>query len=302
MKPIHFFFSLLLFSGCNSSSDSPVTFTNYLIEPGDLVVTNSGNKTVVLLDENGTYKATLLDLAQAETPTGIAFNSTSKELLITVDGTADRVIGISAYNGTRSDFINDIANLSGTLYGITQLTQGDIVIAETSAIERYSSSGDRVTSGGWPKTGGVIMTTLSQFTALSDGSFLACASGTDQARIYSNTGTQVATSGVSGIAGTTDMFGCTVLADGTFAVAWNGTTDTIQFRASNLTTVTASYTNSTLLANPRGIAQKANGNIVVVDQTANHIVEITTAGALVNTYGDAINTPISIFVVPDFFE
>lgn len=301
MKSISLFFALLFLSGCNTSSDSPVTYTTYLIEPGDLVVTNSGNKTVVLLNENGTYKTTLLDLAQAETPTGIAFNSTTKELLITVEGTADRVIGISAYNGTRSDFINDIANLTGTLNGITQLTQGDIVIAETNAIERYSSSGDRVTTGGWPKTGGVIMTTLNQFTALSDGNFFACSSGTDQARIYSNTGAQVATSGVSGIAGTTDVFGCTVLANGSFAIAWNGTTDTIQIRASNLTTIDASYSNTTLLANPRGMAQKANGNIVIVDQTANHIVEITTAGALVDTYGDAINTPISIYVVPDFF-
>lgn len=293
-----YIFALLILAGCNTSDDIPITRTNYMIEPGDLVVTNSGNKTVVLLDESGSYKSTLLDLAQAETPTAIGFNNDTKELLITIDSTADRVIGISAYNGTRNDFINDIANLTGALYGITQLAQGDVLISEGNTIERYSSTGDRVTTGTWPKT---LMNTSNTIRALSDGSFLVCSSNVDMARVYNNAGTQTLSSGASGIATTTDLFGCTPLSDGRFAVAWNGTTDTIQIRASNLTTVAASFSNTTLLGNPRGIAEKANGNLVIVDQTNNHIVEITTTGTLVDTYGDAINTPIDIFVVPDFY-
>jgi hypothetical protein len=304
MKIFPAFFSLLFFVSCNLTGESPVTYTTYLIEPGDLVVTNGGtgsNKSVVLLDENGNYKATLLDLLASDSPMGISFNTSTKELIISVDSTADRVIAISVYSGATRDFINDIANLTGNLYGITQLPDGDFIIAETSTLERYSATGNRVTSGSWPKTGGVIMTNLSELNALPDGNFLACSSGTDQARLYSNTGTQVSTSGASGIATTTDVFGCSSLADGTFAIGWNGTTDTIQIRASNLTTINASFSNTTVLGNPRGMAQKSNGNIVIVDQSNNHIVEITTAGVLVDTYGDALSIPVDIFVIPDFY-
>lgn len=290
---------LTILVGCNLKDESPVTYTTYLIEPGDLVVTNSGNKTVILLDEAGKYKATLLDLAQAETPTAIAFNTDTKELLVTVDSTADRVIGISAFNGTRADFINDIGNLTGILYGMTKLTQGDYLISEGNTIERYSATGVRVTTGAWPKT---LMNTTTNLKALADGNFLACSTNVDLARIYNNAGTQVTTSTASGIASTTDLFSCIPLASGNFALAWNGTTDTIQIRGANLTTVVASYANATILTNPKGMAQKENGNILIVDQTANHIVEITEAGALVGTYGDAVNSPIDIFIVPDFYD
>jgi hypothetical protein len=289
---------LVLLMGCNFSEKSPVTLTSYLIEPGDIIVTNSGNTTVVLLDSAGNYKDTLLDLAQAEVPMGIGFNSTTKEVLIAVNSTADRVIGISAYNGTRSDFINDIANLTGNLYGITQISQGDVLIVESNNIERYSSSGDRVTSGAWPKA---LQTTGSDIKGMSDGNFIHCSSGTDRAIVYTSAGITSLDSGASGIAGTTDLFGCIPLANGGFALAWNGTTDTIQIRASNLTTVNATFSNTTVLGNPRGIAQRENGNILIVDQSANHIVEITESGTLVNTFGQAISSPVQIFIVPDFY-
>ena len=292
--------TIILFGfSCKLKQEIPTLTTSYQISVGDIIITNSGNKSVLLLDSEGHFKATLLDLNQNETPTGIAYNSTTKEILITVDGTADRVIAISTYSLAKRDFINDIGNLTGTLYGITQLTQGDIIISEGNTIERYNSSGTRVTTGAWPKT---LMTTSTTLRALTNGNFLSCSTGTDLARIYDNTATQVFTTAVSGIAGTTDLYGCAVLSDGTIAIAWNGTTDTVQIRSSNLATVLASYSNitTTVLSNPRGIAQALNGNILVVDNTANHIAEITTSGTLVRTFGDAINTPIDIFVVPSY--
>ncbi len=299
MSRLNLFILLCFAAGCLGSEKVPETFTdpvNYLIQPGDLVVSNSGNRDVVLLDSNGTFKATLLNLGISDTPKGIAFNQATKEILVAVDG-GDRVTGIAATDGAISDFINETTNLSGTLDGIAQLPGGDILIVETNAIERYSSSGVRITTGGWPRN---HMTTNTQVTALSSGNYLVGSSGTDQARIYNNAGTQVFTTTSSGVAATTDIFGVIPLADGRNAIGWSGTTDTIQIRSADLATTAASFSNTTVLGNPKGMAQKPNGNLLIVDATANHIVEITLTGSLVDTYGEGINTPNHIFVVPDF--
>jgi hypothetical protein len=292
---------LIILVGCNPKEEIPVTYTKNIMEPGDLVVTNggaNGNKSVVLLDSEGNFKRTLLDLSQAESPMDLAFDTIAQELLITIDGLPDRVMSISAYNGSKANQIDDSLNLTGTLYGIGILPNGDVIISEGSAIERYNSNGVRVVANGWPKT--ALMTSMNQISVLPSGNFLTCASTTDQARIYNDSGTQLFTTTTSGVAATTDLFGCIVLQDGSIALAWNGTTDTIQIRTSNLATTSYSYSNTTVLPNPRGMAQRANGNILIVDQTNNYLVEIDIQGNLVGIIGENINSPVSVFVIPDF--
>ena len=57
------------------------------------------------------------------------------------------------------------------------------------------------------------------------------------------------------------------------------------------------------MGNPRGIAEATNGNILIVDLTANHIVEITKAGSLVRTFaGSNLSSPVDILVIPDYFK
>ncbi len=303
MKYLLSLVTLLFISSCIEKQDSPVTYSKYLMSPGDLVVTNggiNGNKSVVLLDSNGNFKATLIDLLPAESPMGLAWKDDTREVLITVDSTADRVLGVSAYDGSVDDFINDIGNLTGTLYGIAVLADGTVKISETSNVENYSAGGVRIVAGAWPKA---LMTTGSNLNPHSAGGFVYCSSGTDQVRIYDAAGVQTATTTGSGIGGTTDTFGCFELSDGTVAVAWNGTTDTIQIRSSNLSTTVASFSNTSIMGNPRGIAEATNGNILIVDLTANHIVEITKAGSLVRTFaGSHLSSPVDILVIPDYFQ
>ncbi len=299
MSRLNHLILLCFAAGCLASEKVPETFTDttdYLIQPGDLVVSNGGNRDVVLLDSNGVFKATLLNLGVSDTPKGIAFNQATQEILVAVDG-GDRIAGISVNDGTVTDFINETSNLSGTLDGITQLPGGDILIVETNAIERYTNTGARITAGGWPIT---HMTANTQVMTLSSGNYIVGSSTTDQARIYNNAGVQVSTTAGSGVASTTDIFGVIPLADGRNAIGWNGTTDTIQVRSANLTATEASFSNTNILGNPRGMAQKANGNLLILDATSNHIVEITLTGTLVDTYGEGINTPNHIFVVPEF--
>lgn len=303
MKYLFSLVTLFFFFGCIQKQNTPETRSRYLINPGDIVVTNgglNGNKSVVLLDRNGGFKATLLDLLPAESPMGLAWKDDTREVLITVDSAADRVLGVSAYTGEVSDFINDIGFLTGNLYGIAVLQDGSVKINETNNVENYSAGGVREVAGAWPKA---LMTAGTDLNPHSAGGFIYCSSTSDQVRIYDDLGVQTATTVGSGIAATTDAFGCAELSDGTIAIAWNGTTDTIQIRSANLSTTVASFSNTTILGNPRGIAEARNGNLLVVDQTNNIIVEITKTGTLVRTFaGSHLSVPVDILVIPDYFN
>lgn len=263
------------------------------IESGDIVVTNSGSDALVVFNSDGTYKSTpFYVLSATENLYGITWSSLTGEILIVVDG-VDRVVALNPDDCTTRDVIID-ANLTGTVRGITQLTNGDILVSETNNIERFGSNGNRVTSG-WPLAAQSAATGLS---ALSNGGFVHCSTTTDVVRTYNSSGVQVATRS-SGIAATTDAMDCFTMFDGSIATTWSGTSDTVSIYNSSLAPV-ALYSNTAYLGAPGGIAQRANGgNLLVVDRVFNHVVEITTAGALVGTFGSGLlSTPEYILVIP----
>lgn len=277
----------------NSSSNSTTPTTANCIESGDILVSNSGSDAIVVFNPDGTYKSAPFHVSSAtENLYGMAWSSLTHEILIVVDG-VDRVEALNPVDCTTRTAIIDI-NLTGTLRGITQLTSGDILVSETNNIERFGSNGNRVTSG-WPLAAQSGTTGVS---ALANGGFVHCSTTTDVVRTYTNSGTQVATR-ASGIAGTTDAMDCFVMGNGYIATAWSGTSDTVSIYDANLAPVT-SYSNTAYLAAPGGLAQRANnGNLLVVDRIYNYVVEITTAGALVGTFGSGVlSTPEFILVVP----
>lgn len=276
--------------------DPKPTTSNFTMVPGDIVVSNTGNDSLILLDSDGNFKDTLLDVVNgSETIYGIGWLESTNELIVTVDG-SDRVMAISAFDGEVRTFITN-ANLAGTLRGITQLTGGDILIIESNNVERFTTNAVRVTSG-WPITG--IMTTPEQIDALSNGGFVACSRGTDEVRTYTSAGVQV-NSTASGVGGTTDGYGCIEMTDGRIATVWVGTTDSVIIFNAALSSAVATYSDTSLLGNPRGIAQAKNGNLLIVDATLHHIVEIDTTATFVRTLGSStLSTPQHIFVIPDY--
>jgi hypothetical protein len=203
------------------------------------------------------------------------------------------VVAVSAEDCSNRNVVVDI-NLTGTIRGITQLTSGDILVSETNNIERFGSNGNRVSSG-WPLAAQTGATGLS---ALANGGFVHCSTTTDVVRTYSSAGVQVATRS-SGIAGTTDAMDCFVMSNGNIATTWSGTSDTVSIYNSSLSPI-ASFSNTAYLAAPGGIAQRpSGGNLLVVDRVFNVIVELTTAGVYVNTFGSGLlSTPEFILVVP----
>lgn len=262
---------------------------------GDILVSSSGNDSVVAFNSSGVFKKTIfsLNIAAGEAIYGLQWLPATSELAIVIDG-SDRVMAVSAADCTARNLIVD-SNLTGTVRGITQISGGDILVVETNNIERFTTAGVRVTSGGWPLT---LQTTGTEVSAISAGGFVHCSTGTDVVRIYNAAGAQTATRS-SGIAATTDAAGCKVLADGTIATAWSGTTDTVSIYNSTLSASLFTYSNTSVLGTPGGIGQKTNGNILIVDRVFHHVVEITNQGVYVATIGAGfLNTPEHVTVVP----
>jgi hypothetical protein len=266
------------------------TYSNYI------VVGSSTNQSVVLLDPDGRFVRELLvlDGTTTDAPTGIGIFDSSN-ILVAVDG-VDRVLKVNLNSGNDSAqnlVLN--ANLTGTLGNVTRLVSGDILVVETSNVERFTSAGTRVTSGSWPKA---LQTTMNGIEKLPGGGFVACSTGTDVIRAYSDDGIQAATAS-SGIGGTSDVRDCATAVDGRVAAAFNGTTDTIRiYTSSTLGAVSCNFSNASLLGDPRAIAFRPNGNLLATDGTANTIIEIDSSCNFVRAMSSsALATPVAMRVI-----
>lgn len=297
-------FLITFFLGCKKEDSIPTTSNQtYLVRPGDIVVVNGASRSLILLDSNGGYKTVLYDLDNiAESIYDVAFKSDTNEIIFTVNG-SPRVGAVSVVDGSYRTLIAD-ANLAGALKGITQLKNGDILVSEVNNIERFTTNGVRRTSVSgvtWPNTLGGTSTTAEQLYATADGGFVVCSSGSDNVKRYTQNAVIVGPAVVSGIAATTDAFGCIELADGKIAMAFNGTTDTIRTVSASMTGIATIYSDLAVLASPRTLTQALNGNILIVDSVYNQIVEITTSGSFVRTLGGSlIGTPNAVFSVPNY--
>ncbi len=253
---------------------------------------SSASDSVIAYDSDGNYRRTFFTVDATETIRGLEYLSSTKELLIVVDGN-DRVVAKSIVTGIERTLISN-TNYAGTLGGIMQLSGGDLLLTETDNVERFTTGGIRVVTGAWPKA---LQTGGRGISKLGTG-FVHCSTTLDVVRTYDSTGTQLATAS-SGIAATTDAFDCLGLADGKVVVVWNGTTDTVQVRSSTLATVSSSFADQAYLPNPQGLAQASNGNLFVSDGTNNWIVEMTLSGVFVRVLGQGLlNVPTYMKVIP----
>lgn len=278
------------------------------INSGDIIVSNAGSDAVLLFDSEGKFKKVLfsLDTATGEAVTGITLNYVTDQILIAVDG-VDRIVAVDRDDLEVHDFIVNV-QLTGTIRGITQLATGDILVTETSNVERFDSLGNRLIndavtgSGVWPKA---LQTTVSDISAKGNGGFVHCSTGTDVVRTYNAAGTQVA-SVVSGIAATTDVIACVSdSTDTAVYAAFSGTTDTVRkLDPTSLATVW-SFSNLTYLSTPAGMAVTNDGHILVLDSALNHVVKISDSGNFVGVMqgsdvdiDDMLSSPQFIYVMP----
>lgn len=289
--------------GCKKEEPIPTTSSStFLITPGDIIVV-TGGRSLVQLDSNGGFKQVLYTLPNVtETIYDVAWKGDTKEIMFTINGAA-RVGAISVVDGAFRNLITD-ANLTGALKGIAQLTNGDILVGEVNNVERFTSAGVRrilVNGVVWPNTLGGTSTTIEQIYPTVNGGFIVCSSGSDNVKRYTADAVIVGGAVVSGIAGTTDAFGCIELADGRIAMAFNGTTDTIRTVTAAMGSIATIYSDLAVLGSPRTMTLNISGNILSVDSVFNQIVEITPSGSFVRTLGGGlVNTPNALFSVPNY--
>jgi hypothetical protein len=292
----------LIFTGCvKPEEEAAQTSDSALIESGDILISNTGSDSLLLFKSTGKFVKALYETltSNGEAITGIAYNSISNEIMVLVDG-ADRIMAVDTVTGTTRTLVQN-TGLSGNLKGITQLEGGDILVVETSAIERFTYNGIRVTTGGWPKT---LQTTSSDINALPGGGFVLCSTGADVVRTYDSTGTQIATV-ASGIAATTDAISCVPDSDGNIYVAFSGTTDTIRKYSPDLSTIAWSFSNTGILGAPTALSLRPDGHILVTDSVFNYVVELTNDGEFSQILSgtsvdidDVLSTPAYLFVMP----
>lgn len=298
------FLLLMILSACKVVAPIPTTtVSTYKIVPGDIAIVNTTADSILLLDSNGTFKEVLYTLPNSvDSIYGLAFKYDTNEILFTVNGTP-RVGAISTKDGTFRNLILDVVNLTGTLRGLTQQSNGDILIIETSTVERYSTLGVRKTlvSGvTWPNTLGATAAPEQLHTA-QNGDIIIC--GSANVNRFTTNAVRVGAAVVSGIAGTTAANGCLELSNGNIAVAFSGTTDTISTVGASMLQVTIAsvYSDLGVLASPKSISQTLNGNILVADSGFNYIVEISPTGSFVrNLASGLVGTPNAVLSIPSF--
>lgn len=286
---------------CEGLSESPIATKNSegaILNTGDVVVTSNVSDSAIVLDQNGNFKRVLYNADNSlEQVTGITWNDSTNEVVIVINGSPDRVIGISAIDGSEREIVRSTF-LNGNTYGITVMPNGDFVIVESNNLERFSSNGTRINDGDFPRIS--VMTTMQQLNPTASGDFVACATGSDRVRIYNDSGVQQQET-ASGIGGTTNSYGCGELPNGNIVATWDGTSDSVSVYDSTLGSELFRFSDTGKLNAPRGIGIKANGNILVTDAGFDRIIELTSEAEFVRVFSSAfLSDPYQIIEIPDF--
>ena len=145
MRTILFSILLNMVLGC-VSSQGPVNTDDSsanLMRTGDIVVVNNASDAVLLLNPDGSFKATLIDYPQdtAYKFDALTWDPVNKQLLITYDHTTntfDKVLAVSPYDLSVSTYLAT-TQLAGTnLAGIGRMANNDLVILEgTNIAEKF---------------------------------------------------------------------------------------------------------------------------------------------------------------------
>lgn len=301
-------FALTLFMQSCLVEKDPINTTDNdvnLIKSGDLIVSNTGNDTVVILDRDGNFKDYLYksDFNDASVIySALAFDSASKEILLGIDNsgtTVDRILSFNKYSMDRTTYLVD-PNLNSTLPAVARAAGGTLLVGKTTnTVEKFSSGKTRV---GAPFMA-TITANVSDVIALANGNFLTCSTGTvATVRTFTIAGVTVATA-TSALPtptlGALPATGCAELSNGNIAVVYSGATDYVRIYNSALSVIVATYTASTLaLSTPGKATALSNGSVLVADSVLNQLIEVNQAGELVRTITGPFAAPISVLSVP----
>jgi len=265
---------------------------------GDLIVANEGSDVVVLLDSDGNFKKIVYNESNfSHTITGLSWKEDTKEVLITVSGSGE-VIAVSAIDGSSRTVISGSV-LSSGVYDVVELSNGLLLVAEYSTLKLFNQSGipQSWNSPAQPRA--------EEVAATSDGGFVVCSSHNNTGRVekYHVNGTSDGAFKVvnasAAYSNANRAYGCKQLSNGKFVVSWDGSEEAIAILSEDLSAEELVYQEPSILRSPRGVEEKENGNILVLDSYFHHIVELDSDLELVRVFGDTVlNSPAQIIEVP----
>jgi len=310
MKKVILVLAILL-SSCILKNTTPIATTNKdanIVKSGDIIIANGGNDSIILLDSEGNFKATLYSISTSATVSfpAMTWDAANNQLLFTYDSTTatlDAIMSVDPYDLTSTTVYNNSTVFTATgLNGLARLTGGDLVgIESTATMEKFDTSWSRV---GAPFMNATLVATANDVSALSNGGFVVSSSSTTNTiGTYDSAGTAVAsatsatpTPSLGAAVGAT---GVAVTPDDKIVAAFSGGTDGVRKFSADLATLEWNFINTNVLTTPGKIAVRSNGNVLVLDTAFNHIVEISSPGIFVRTLGAAsISSPLGILVVP----
>lgn len=271
------------------------------MSPGDLVVTNYSSDSAMLLDSDGNYKELIYNVVNnQEQVVGVNWNAQTNEVYLSINGFPDRIMAISALDGSQRVVIQN-SQLNGNTFGLMINNDNSLLAIESHQVEKFDPNGNRVNNGNFPT--GTLFNNLSQINPTLNGGFVVCGYGGDQVATYDSSGGQL-NSTVSGIGGTTNGYGCAALSSGEIVASWDGTSDSVVVYNSTLSSAQATFSDTSIMPAPRGVAVKANGNILVTDASYHYLVELeydSSSGALTylrNLGGGLLNYPWQVIEIP----
>lgn len=144
-------FLLLSLCSCVFNDEAPIeSFSNEvnLVQSGDIVVANSGNDSIILLNSDGSYKSTLVNTQTSNTLiyNGLAWDPINKVILFNNDSSVtgfDAINSISPFDGAVDQVVSN-NQLNGVLRGVARLEGGELIVLEgNTSAEKFSANGTR---------------------------------------------------------------------------------------------------------------------------------------------------------------
>ena len=265
-------------------SETPVeeTATPYLVIAGQ----DGNHRGVAFYNLDGTFVRSTNFRSEAATPRGLFANSDTS-VLLSLD-TTDSIYQVDL-DGTKTLF-HGSAQFSGAIYGIVTSAAGNTYVVESNRIEVFDSTGIRLASHFINTTTGAC--TLSNprgMTLNANGEMVVVNQGGADNILTYDISTSTA-SCVSSIALGNNPYGILLHSDGFMYITTQGDDRVYRTDPDGSNPVVVWDTDTSIINNPTGIVELANGDLLIASSATDTIERITTSGDRVGSSPFIIDT------------
>ncbi len=283
--------------------------------PGNIVIISGGTAAlgttpfplhhIVLYTAEGSYIKTLYTAKNADRLWGGDVSPLERSFSFVVEG-IDRVDSVDIDTTTVTNSILDPQLSGNTMRTLTYLRDGSMIIAESpTVLEKYNSSGIRVTTG-FPLT---IPTAIRSVRRISGDRFIVTTTGNpDNPRVYSSSGVLLASfANTAGCNTNCDPYEVVELPDGRFVASMQiAAKQSLELFESDFSYIGVLYRDLAVLPSPGSMDVLDNGDLIVCTLVLNACEQLRIDGNLAERVGtrslisesSLIRQPTTVRVLP----